>query len=294
MYMELYCQKVAPEHQGHFYACENIINESCDMYDSNTNKLIFSLKKNIIPKELYNLDKKIITHASTLSYNRGTASGIVTAAGLRRGMENWKKKPKQPCDKDGNPLPEDHKKHSSFFRYEDGRVSKRARSNSVASQSIGGFDKSTTFPCRLTHWTKNNLKSYESIFPLCKYISDEYFSYCPDKWLRQYEKYERCPQEYVIPDTNFSTLTINMDFRTACHRDKGDCKVGLTCFTVKKCGEYSGGELIFPEYKIALNIEEGDLLLFDPHEAHCNNVIKGEGRMSMVLYLREKMDQCSQ
>ena len=292
--MELYCQKVAPEHQGHFYACENIINESCDMYDSNTNKLIFSLKKNIIPKELYNLDKKIITHASTLSYNRGTAGGIVTAAGLRRGMENWKKKPKQPCDKNGNPLPEDHKKHSSFFRYEDGRVSKRARSNSVASQSIGGFDKSTTFPCRLTHWTKNNLKSYESIFPLCKYISDEYFSYCPDKWLRQYEKYERCPQEYVIPDTNFSTLTINMDFRTACHRDKGDCKVGLTCFTVKKCGEYSGGELIFPEYKIALNIEEVDLLLFDPHESHCNNVIKGEGRMSMVLYLREKMDQCSQ
>ena len=75
--------------------------------------------------------------------------------------------------------------------------------------------------------------------------------------------------------------------------DKGDCKDGLTCFTVKKCGEYTGGELIFPEYRIAVNIEQGDLLLFNPHEAHCNNPIVGEGRMSFVLYLREKMDKCS-
>ena len=75
------------------------------------------------------------------------------------------------------------------------------------------------------------MKSFESVFPLCKFISDEYFSYAPDKWLSQYEKYKRCPQEFVIPDTNFSTLTINMDFRTACHKDKGDCKEGLTAFT---------------------------------------------------------------
>lgn len=293
MYMEIYSSKVGSADDGHFYIFDKIIDHSCDLYDSDTDKLIFSFKKNVIPKELYNIDKKIISHATTLSYNRGTASGVVSSAGLRRGMENWKKKPKYPCDKDGNPLPEGHKKHSSFFKYEDGRISKRARSNSVASQSIGGFDKSTTYPCRLTHWTRNNLKSYESIFPLCKYISDEYFSYAPDKWLLQNEKYKRCPQEFVIPETNFSTLTINMDFRTACHRDKGDCKDGLTCFTVKKCGEYTGGELGFPEYRIALNIEEGDMLMFDPHEAHCNNAIIGEGRMSFVLYLREKMDQCS-
>jgi predicted 2-oxoglutarate/Fe(II)-dependent dioxygenase YbiX len=84
-----------------------------------------------------------------------------------------------------------------------------------------------------------------------------------------------------------------MDFRTACHRDKGDCKDGLTAFTVKKCGEYRGGELCFPEYHIGLNVEQGDLLLFNPHIAHCNNPIIGKGRMSFVLYLREKMDKCS-
>ena len=84
-----------------------------------------------------------------------------------------------------------------------------------------------------------------------------------------------------------------MDFRTACHQDKGDAKCGLTAFTVKKCGEYRGGELCFPEYNLGLNIEQGDLLLFNPHQPHSNNPLIGKGRMSFVLYLREKMDQCS-
>jgi len=291
--MELFLPKIDKAIIGEFYEVDKIINQDCDLYDKDSGVLIFSLKKNRIPDELYNIDPKIIKHSQTLSYNRGSAGGIVNAKGIRRGMESWKKKPECPCDKDGNPLPEGHNKHTSLFRYEDGRISKRARSNSVASQSIGGFDKSPQHPCRLTHWTKHNLEAYKSIFPLCKYISDEYFSYVPDKWLLQYEKYKRCPQEYVIPETNFSTLTINCDFRTACHRDKGDCKEGLTCFTVKKVGDYTGGELIFPEYHIAVNVEQGDLLLFNPHEAHCNNKIVNEGRMSFVLYLREKMDQCS-
>jgi hypothetical protein len=290
--MEAFVEKVDNAMIGEFYNIDNIINEDCDLYDSKTGNLIFSFKKKRIPDELYKIHGKIIAHSKSLSYNRGSAGGVVTAKGLRKGMENWKAKPEFPCDKDGNPLPEGHAKHSSLFKYEDGRISKRARSNSVSSQSIGGFDKSPQHPCRLTYWTANNLTAYETIFPLCKFISDQYFSYVPHLWLSQYEKYQKCPQEFVIPDTNFSTLTINCDFRTACHKDRGDCKDGLTCFTVKKVGEYSGGELCFPEYRIAVNVEQGDLLLFNPHEAHCNNPIKGEGRMSFVLYLRDKMDQC--
>ena len=290
--MELYLDKIDNAIIGEFYNVDKIINQDCDMYDKDTGVLIFSFKKKRIPDELYDIDAKLIKHAQSLSYNRGSAGGKVNAKGLRKGMDNWKKKPEMPCDKDGNPLPEGHQKHSAYFKYEDGRISKRQRSNSVSSQSVGGFDKNPQHPCRLTHWTKNNLKSYHTIFPLCNKISEEYFSYVPDLWLNQNERYKRCPQEFVIPDSNFSTLTINMDFRTACHRDKGDFKDGLTAFTIKKCGEYRGGELIFPEYQIAIDIQQGDLLLFNPHTPHCNNPIVGEGRMSFVFYLRDKMDKC--
>jgi hypothetical protein len=291
--MEIITERLDKAIDGEFYKIDNIINQSCDLYDKDTGELVFSFKKGIIPDELYDIDAKIIKHSQLLSYNRGKAAGVVNSAGLRKGMDGWSKKPEAPCDKDGNPLPQDHNKFTSYFKYEDGRISKRQRSNSVASQSIGGFDKSVQHPCRLTHWTKTNLKAYHSIFPLCKYISDEYFSYVPHKWLSQYDKYQRCPPEFVIPETNFSTLTINCDFRTACHRDKGDAKEGLTAFTVKRLADYRGGELCFPEYHIGLNVEQGDLLLFNPHTPHCNNPIVNKGRMSMVFYLRDKMDLCS-
>jgi hypothetical protein len=291
--MEGHLSKTKDIFLSQFIECKTILDEDCDLYDSETNELIFIFRKDIIPKNLYNIDEKLIKHTRDLTSNRGHAAGTVNASGLVKGKEHWNSKPDAPCDKDGNPLPDGHQKHTSYFKYADGRVSKRMRSNSVASHSIGGFTKNAGLPCRLTYWTKNNLKSYESIFPLTTYISDRYFEYVPDKWLNQKEKYDNSPSDFVIPGSNFSTLTVNMDFRTASHKDKGDHKGGLTCFTIKECGEWTGGELCFPEYDVGLNVREGDLLLFNPHVTHCNNPLKGEGRMSFVFYLRDAMNKCS-
>jgi hypothetical protein len=288
--MEKYYSKKNKVLLGNFYSSDNILNDDMDGYDIDTGDIIFLFRKKTIPTNYYDIHKGIISQSKTVSANRGNAAGRVTVDGLVRGKEHWKAYPVALCDKNGNPRKKESS--SSFFIYNDGRVSKRARSNTVASQSIGGFDKSPMHPCRLTHWTSKNLYKYKSIFPLCKYISDRYFEYFPDKWLHQYEIYENSPQDFVIPDTNFSTITLNNTFRTAAHQDKGDCKKGLTCFTIKKIGEYKGGELCFPEYDIAINVQEGDLLIFNPHIIHCNNELEGEGRMSFVFYLREKMNQC--
>ena len=37
-------------------------------------------------------------------------------------------------------------------------------------------------------------------------------------------------------------------------------------------------------YDLGLNVEQGDLCIFNPHTAHCNNPLKGTGRMSFVFY----------
>ncbi len=291
--MELYLKKSNEVKLGEFITCNDIINEDCDLYDTVTGDIVFLFRKKIIPSEMYNLHKNIIKHSSTISANRGNSAGKVSIEGLVKGKEHWKAYPVALCNQKGEVLKGDVTKSSSFFKYNDGRTSKRARSNSVASQSIGGFDKSPQFPCRLTHWTKHHLDDFKTIYPLCKYVSDRYFEYFPDKWLYQYEIYKNAPQDFVIPNTNFSTITLNNTFRTASHQDKGDCKKGLTCFTTKKIGEYSGGELHFPEYGKGVNVEEGDLLIFNPHIIHCNNQIKGTGRIAFVFYLREKMDRCN-
>jgi hypothetical protein len=288
--MELYLSKKNVVELGEFITCDNIYDKDIDIYDSTTGDIVLLFRKQAIPSHLYELHQGIYQHSRAISANRGNASGKVTIEGLKIGKEHWKAYPEKLCDKNGNELTTE--KSSSFFIYNDGRVSKRARSNSVASSSIGGFDKSPQHPCRLTHWTKYHLKQYHSIYPLCEFISQRYFEYFPDKWLHQYEIYKKSPKEFIIPNTNFSTITLNNTFRTATHKDKGDCKKGLTCFTTKKIGDYSGGELHFPEYDVGVNVEEGDLLIFNPHIIHCNNEIKGDGRVSFVFYLREKMNKC--
>tara|TARA_R110001583_G_scaffold19678_1_gene76770 strand:- start:537 stop:1409 length:873 start_codon:yes stop_codon:yes gene_type:complete len=289
--MELYLEKKKEAKVGEFYNCSNIYNCNIEAYDQETDEIIFCLKKNVIDDKYYDFDNKLVKLSKMESVNRGNAAGKVSIEGLQKGKEHWKAFPVALTDAKGNPV--SGEKSSAFFKYNDGRISKRARSNTVQSFALGGFDKSPQHPCRLTHFTKKHLEEYKTIFPLCQHISELYFNYFPDKWLYQYGVYEESPEEFLVPETNFSTITLNHDFRTAAHKDKGDCKKGLTCFSVKRCGDFTGGELIFPEYDIAVNIEQGDLLIFNPHQVHCNNPLKGEGRMSFVLYLREKMDRCT-
>ncbi len=290
--MELYLTEQHIELKK-FYTCDNIIRSDCDLYNKDTDELIFSFKKNVIPKELYDIDKKVIKYSTAYSNNRGDAAGVTNIKDLQKGMEHWNNHPVAVVDKNGNELKEGHNQTTSFIKMKKGEINKRKRSNQVMSNSIGGYDKSNRFPCRLTNWTRKNLDAYKSVYGLSQKVSELYFSYCPDKWLNQYDKYIKSPPEYTIPDTNFSTLTINCDFRTAAHKDAGDCKDGMTAFTVKNLDNFKGGELVFPTYDLALDICEGDLLIFNPHITHCNNPLKKQGRMSFVFYLREKMDKCN-
>mgnify|MGYP003112404202 CR=1 FL=1 len=75
--MEAYKEKVDKAIIGQFYNVDNIINEDCDLYDIKTGDLVFSFKKKKIPDELYDIDKKLIAHSKSLSYNRGSAGGVV-------------------------------------------------------------------------------------------------------------------------------------------------------------------------------------------------------------------------
>jgi len=287
--MELISYRSKQIQIGDFYTTKIIINQDLTLYDEN-GTLVFCFIKNCIPDNLYDFSDKIVKMSKQESVNRGNAAGRVTINGLQKGKTHWKSYPVELTNASGEPM--NGSKSSSFFKYNDGRISKRARSNSVMSSALGGFDKSPHNPCRLTHYTKKILNDYPTIFPLCEHISKIYQSKFPDHYEAQKKVYDESPVDYIIPKSVFSTITLNHDFRTAAHEDKGDSKEGLTCFTVKKCGDYTGGELCFPEYQLGCNVEQGDLLIFNPHIIHCNNELEGEGRMSMVFYIREKMNQC--
>jgi hypothetical protein len=128
---------------------------------------------------------------------------------------------------------------------------------------------------------------------------------------------------YQIADTAFSTLTVNMNFRTAMHRDAGDFQEGFGNLSVIEWGRYQGGETLFPQYGVGINLRTGDFVAMDVHQWHCNSGIHQTAadkafneslpdirtrdsttgvvgsqerfqRISFVCYFREKIANCSE
>lgn len=59
-------------------------------------------------------------------------------------------------------------------------------------------------------------------------------------------------------------------------------------------GTHGGAVLSFPEYGTGVELDDGDVLLFNPHEWHGVTPFEGElsedhERISIVYYLRERM-----
>jgi hypothetical protein len=109
------------------------------------------------------------------------------------------------------------------------------------------------------------------------------------------EAAKKIDSAFLVPGTPFTTVTVNKTFRTAAHYDAGDLTSGLSnLLTLSNTGNYSGAYLVAPEYRVAVNVRPGDLLLINNHEVmHGNTPIvchdEESERISLVVYFREKM-----
>ena len=102
-------------------------------------------------------------------------------------------------------------------------------------------------------------------------------------------------KDFIIENTTFTTVTVNKNYRTACHYDAGDYKKGFGNLGVLRQGNYSGGYTVIPKYGIGIDLYDGDVALFDVHELHGNTEIKRKAiseRISVVCYYRENMIFC--
>jgi hypothetical protein len=174
-------------------------------------------------------------------------------------------------------------------------ISDTTYANAVNSGIAGWFDRYPRIPYgRATAYTKNHFDKFKMAFPFLQTLDKGFKELLPWRWSNQRAAADKIDQRFLVPETVFTTITVNKTFRTACHRDAGDFSDGLSNLLVlSNNGKYRGGYLIFPEYRIAVNVRPGDLLLVNNHEIiHGNTPIEtyddGE-RISLVCYLREKM-----
>ena len=174
-------------------------------------------------------------------------------------------------------------------------ISDTTYANVVNSGIAGWFDRYPRIPYgRATAYTQNHYDKFKMSFPFLQSLDKGYKKLLPWRWGNQRAAADKVDPRFLVPKTVFTTVTVNKTFRTACHRDAGDFTEGLSNLLVlSNNGKYTGGYLVFPEYRIAVNVRPGDLLLVNNHEImHGNTPIEtyddGE-RISLVCYLREKM-----
>jgi hypothetical protein len=240
-----------------------IIKENVNIYDVDTNELLLMYRKNILDKDQGNIFyENIIEFAKKFkSSNRGLAGG--------------------ECEK-----------------YSNGK--KKRYGNSVMSTIIGYYDSFTPkqktnykkielpFKIRECKFNKTFPEKFQKMIPFIKKIDSLYEYYLPERYNLQ--KIEADQTLFKIVDTSFTTVTINVNFQTNVHTDKGDFGKGFGNLVVIQQGNYSGGEFVLVQYGIGIDVRQGDILFMQSHAQHGNLPIILETqdaiRLSVVCYLR--------
>lgn len=175
-------------------------------------------------------------------------------------------------------------------------ISDTSYANPVNSGIAGWFDRYPRIPYgRATSYTRDNYEKFQKAYPLLQRLSKGFSDLLPQRWSAQKACIDKLDPAFYVPETVFTTITVNRTFRTAAHRDAGDLSAGFSNLVAMDNGKkYSGAYLVLPEVRIAVNIRPGDLLLINNHEAMHGNtpiVIEEEGaaRYSLVCYFRENM-----
>jgi hypothetical protein len=307
------------KNEGKFFTTEGmkIFNEDVDIYAINheddvkagkpRRKLLAKYRKAVLPLDVVQVGWDAFRLLAIPSRNRGAAAGPVDLKGIY-----WKRR--KPVETTG----------WSTRYMQDGKISKMRVNNVVASGVIGYYEKTPFLgqPCRMTGYTRRGLKHFYHGIPFLEAIDEQFKELVPDAHKIQLEAVSKKPL-YQIANTAFSTLTVNMNFRTALHKDAGDFERGFGNLSVIEWGKYHGGETLFPRFGIGFNLRTGDFIAMDVHEWHTNapivetkedarfnkslpdirtreartGVIGSQERyqrLSFVCYFREKIEECSQ
>lgn len=232
------------------------ISEDCEYYIKDKNgdqKLLFCLKKNVIDKEKWTEIMKQIYHKNLLQSNN-------------RNIESSNDRKKQSLsgivgyyDK----IPLEWKRELPFY-----------------------------WAGRQTKYTRTKKKDFEKVKKLATLVEKMYKQTFPDIYKNHKIESSKIIPELKIGKTVFTTCTMNKNLRTSAHRDKGDLDDVLSCLLC--LGEnFTGCKLGFPEHKVIVDVQPGDLIFMNSKEIHCNTELnlknKQSVRYSIIFYTRKNM-----
>lgn len=252
---------------------ETIINKDSDGYyiDLQGNRqVLFKFRKGLVSNELMELASNIFLQESKKKHpNRGIAAGI------KEGQKNARIYTKTGQN-------EGQYVSSNIFGYYDRPLREHRK-----------YFK-TIKVCRKTAFNIKHPLEWDKSLPFISRCSSIYKKLGGRYYNLQKKEWDSINNNLKIPNSVFTTITANYNWRTSCHKDKGDYSLGLGNLVVVG-NNFTGGYLGFPQFKVLIAIKPGDFLLMDVHQWHCNTAISigtNGYRLSFVMYIRNDMNMC--
>lgn len=268
----LMTEKESDEWEGRFLVredCKTLITYDADVYDKESGKCLAKFRKGLIPGSICDSAYKNLYKAATETDSRGIAGGK---------------------DETG--------RASSYRILKNGRRSNQTIAKNFTNSGIAGFyDRTTRFPyCRLTAFTHHHMDKFKEAYPMIKFVDNLYNDLMPKEYARQRAVADDTSQDFIIPNTAFSTITVNRNYITAVHKDSGDFKGGFGNLVALRKGKYDGCYLTLPRWGVGFDLQNKDVLLMDVHQWHGNTPMTNKDtnatRLSLVMYYRENMIKC--
>jgi len=245
-----------------------LVQDDCDVYKPD-GTLLMKYRKDVVEMDVCGVAWKSLRGAAGKTSNRGAATGLI----------------------------EGRKTTKMRMRRRDGSASNTVVAGAnVESGVIGYMDRYIRMPyCRMTAFNIDHYKEFAAALPFVYAVNDVFKTNAPDRYQAQLAMVEKTSPDFYIKNTVFTTVTVNKTFRTAVHKDKGDYKDGFGCMAVLEAGKYEGAYLVFPAFRVAVDMRTRGVCLADVHEWHGNTEIKGTGaheRISTIFYYRANMIEC--
>lgn len=241
-----------------------------DVYDEETGQCIAKFRKRVIPANIAQTAYNNLKTAARPTSNRGGSSGVLDEQG---------KSIKYAIKKDGT------------------RSNTGVSVTTANSGIIGYFDRNPRLPyCRQTAFNIQEFDKFKKAYPIIKFVDTKYAELMPEHYKKQREVADKTSSDFTIHNTAFTTVTVNKNWQTAVHTDKGDFAEGFGNLVVLRKGRYTGGYFVLPKWGVAFDMQNCDLLLTDVHQWHGNTPIhkidEDATRVSLVMYYRENMIHC--
>jgi hypothetical protein len=144
--------------------------------------------------------------------------------------------------------------------------------------------------CGPTSWTLRKPALYGQSLELVKEINDVYKTYLPKEHTHQMEYVNLVEKDFKIENTAFTTLYVLKNAPTATHVDTFDYPEAFGVMAT--LGDFEGGAICFPRFRIAIDYRPGDVLLADVHQLHGNFPVLSGERVACVLFVRKDIHKC--